>query len=148
MFLKKSVAVKGRRGGSPFSRPRDVAAGPTSCSACGLLRSSCVRSSGVGWLELQFTSNPQLCLRPKPGGQDPRDGVERAAGLSMLVLSPWQRREITANETRKKKSYFKLGIEAEFSVPPTSRQSLVCVVYDCYYRYKILEEDRMSPEHS
>lgn len=33
-------------------------------------------------------------------------------------------------------------------VPPTSRQSLVCVVYDCYYRYKILEEDRMSPEHS
>ena len=122
--------------------------GPLPALPVALLRSSCARSSGVGWPALLLTSAPQLCLRPTPRGQDPRVGAEQAAGLSMLVLSPWQRREIIANETGKKKSYFKLGVEAEFSVPPTPRQILVCDVHDCYYRYKILEEHRMSPEHS
>lgn len=107
---KKSVAVKGRRGGSPSLRPRDVAARPTSCSACGFgaqflgpqLRSRPVRGGPVGHQGLNSRCSPLLpssALDPRPEGRTPRTGVERAAGLSMLVLSPWQRREIIANET-------------------------------------------------
>ena len=76
--------MKGRRGGSPSPRPRDVAAKPTSCSACGLgaqllgpqLRSwppGACRASGPELL-LLLTSAPQLRLRPTPKGQDPQDG--------------------------------------------------------------------------
>ena len=133
--------------------------GPLPALPAGLVRSSWACRSGVGLSAGGLSGirartpacSPLLlssALDPRPKGRTPRTGVERAAGLSMLALSPWQRRETIANETCKKKSYFKLGIEADFSVPPTPRQILVCVVYGCYYRYKILEEHRMSPEHS
>ena len=77
--------MKGRRGGSPSLRPRDVAAWPTSCSACRLgaqflglqVRSRPVRGGPVGHQgpnSCLLTSAPQLRLRPTPEGQDPQDG--------------------------------------------------------------------------